>query len=102
MNVRDTENKLSCWKPAPLTYVMAALAGWCAVLRWLGFHRQVTSSDPAGNGMATGFVHGFAEVGLQATAILTALFVLIRWRPARIACVTSLLVLSLGMIILVR
>jgi hypothetical protein len=43
------------WKPVPLTYVMAALSVWCIILGRIGLHRQVTSSDPAGNGMATLF-----------------------------------------------
>lgn len=37
----------------PLTYAMAALSVWCFMLGRIGLHRQVTSSDPAGNGMAT-------------------------------------------------
>ncbi len=90
------------WKPRPLTYAVFALATWCAVLGWIGLHRQVTGNDAAGNGMATGFVHGFAEVGLQATAILTAIYLLIRWKPVRYVCVALLTIVGLGMILLVR
>ncbi len=90
------------WKPRPLTYAVFALTAWCTGLGWIGLHRQVTGNDPAGNGMATGFVHGFAEVGLQATAILTATYLLIRWKPVRYVCVALLTILGLGMILLVR
>lgn len=95
-------SRRSGWRPAPLTCVMAVLALWCAVAGWIGVHRQVTSSDPAGNGMATAFVRGFAEAGLEATAILVGLYLLRRWKPVRYICVTLLAVLSLGMIIIVR
>jgi hypothetical protein len=90
------------WNLQPMTYVMGALAGWCAILGWIALHRQVTGSDPAGNGMATGFVQGFAEVGLYSTAILTGLYILVRWKPARYVCITLLLLLSLGMLLLVQ
>lgn len=90
------------WKPYPLTFAMVALALCCVVFGQIASHRQITSSDPAGNGMATGFVQGFAEVGLQATAILVVLYLLIRWKAARIAFVGLLLILGFGMAILVR
>jgi hypothetical protein len=92
----------SWWRPRPLTFAMLALAGWCVILGWIAMHRQVTGSDPAGNGMATGFVQGFGEAGVQLTGLLAALYLLIRWRPARYALVAALLLLSLAMIILVR
>jgi hypothetical protein len=89
-------------KPTPLTYVVWVLAGWCATLGWIGLHTQVTSNDAAGNGMATGFVHGFAEAELQFTAVVLALYLLIRWKPARYVCIVLLLLLSCAMLILVR
>jgi hypothetical protein len=94
--------KVPWWKPHPLTYAIVALAGWCATLGWIGLHRQVTGNDPGGNGMATGFVQGFAELGLQLTAVMTGLYLLIRWRPVRYVLAALLLLLSLGMIILVK
>jgi hypothetical protein len=52
--------------------------------------------------MATGFVRGFAEAGLQCTVALMGLYLLIRWRPARYAFVALLLLLSCALLILVR
>jgi hypothetical protein len=92
----------SWWKPRPLTFVMLGLTGWCVILGSIAMHRQVAGSDPAGNGMATGFVHGFGEAGIQLTGLLAGLYLLIRWRFARVAFVVALLLLSLTMIILVR
>lgn len=89
-------------KPEPLTYIAWVLAGWCGGLGWIGLHTRVTSNDAAGNGMATGFVHGFAEAGLQCTVALMGLYLLIRWRPARYAFVALLLLLSCTLLILVR
>ncbi|RYE96627.1 MAG: hypothetical protein EOO77_40625 [Oxalobacteraceae bacterium] len=86
----------------PLTYAMAALSVCCFMLGRIGLHRQVTSSDPAGNGMATGFVQGFAEAGLEFTAILAGLYLLCRWRPIRYVCVAILALLSVVMVLLVR
>ncbi len=81
---------------------MIALSCWCVVLGWIGLHRQVTSSDLAGNGMATGFIHGYAEAGLQLTAFLAGLYLLSRWKPVRYICITMIALLSLAMILLVR
>jgi predicted MFS family arabinose efflux permease len=92
----------SWWKPRPLTFAMLALAGWCVIVGWIAMHRQITGSDPAGNGMATGFVHGFVEAGVQLTGLLAGLYLLIRWRPGWYAFVAALFLLSLAMIILVR
>jgi hypothetical protein len=103
--IKPSEQSSSRWrrlKPTPLTYVAWVLAGWCATLGWIGLHTHVTSNDAAGNGMATGFVHGFAEAGLQLTVVVLALYLLIRWKPARYACVALLLLLSCAMLILVR
>jgi len=81
---------------------MSALSGWCVILGWIGLHQQVTGSDPAGNGMATGFVQGFAEAGLTLTSILAGLYLLCRWRPIRYLCVALLALLSLAMVLLAR
>lgn len=98
----DAGSRRSGWRPALLTCVMGVLALWCAVAGWIGLHLHVTSSDPAGNGMATALVRGFAEAGLEATVILVGLYLLCRWKPVRYTCVTLLVFLSLGMIIIVR
>lgn len=90
------------WKPAPLTYVMAALSVWCVILGRIGLHRQITSSDPAGNGMATAFFQGLAEFGLELTAFLAALYLFCRWLPVRYVCVAALALLSVAMTIFVR
>lgn len=85
-----------------MSYVMAALAVWCAVLGWIGLHGHVTGNDAAGNGMATDFLHGFAEAGMEFTALLVGLYLLCRWRPIRYVCLTLLALLSLVMVLLVR
>jgi hypothetical protein len=81
---------------------MIALTCWCAVLGWIGLHRQVTGSDSAGNGMATGFIHGFAEAGLELAAFLVGLYLLCRRKPVRYICITMIALLGIGMILLVR
>lgn len=85
-----------------MSYVMAALAVWCIVLGWIGLHGYVTGNDAAGNGMATSFLHGFAEAGLEFIAFLVGLYLLCSWRPIRYTCVTLLALLSLVMVLLVR
>lgn len=102
MTAGDTSDRQPWWKPAPLSYVMAALAAWCTILGWIGLHGRVTGNDAAGNGMATGFLHGFAQAGLEFTAFLVGLYLLCRWRPLRHVCVTLLVLLSLVMVLLVR
>jgi len=52
--------------------------------------------------MATGFIHGYAEAGLQLTAFLAGLYLLCRWKPVRYICITMIALLSLAMILLVR
>jgi hypothetical protein len=86
----------------PLTYAMAALSVWCLILGRIGLHRQITSSDPAGNGMATAFFQGFAEFGLQLTVFLAGLYLLCRWLPIRYGCVAILALLGVAMAISVR
>ncbi len=86
----------------PLTYAMAALSVCCFMLGRIGLHRQVTSSDPAGNGMATAFVQGFAKFGLELTVFLAVLYLLCRWLPVRFGCVAILALLSVAMAISVR
>jgi hypothetical protein len=90
VNAGETGRPRRWWKLSAMTYVVAVLFAWCVVLSWIGLHRQVTSSDPAGNGMATGFLHGFAEAGVELAAILTGLYLLCRWRPIRFVCVAML------------
>lgn len=68
MNAGDTGDRQPWWKPAPLSYVVAALAAWCVVAGLIGVHGCVTGNDAAGNGMATGSLHGLSEAGLQITA----------------------------------
>ncbi|WP_076068286.1 hypothetical protein [Sphingomonas montana] len=79
--MEDEELKASgppWWKPQPLTYVMWLLVAWCGLLGWLGLHIQITGSDAAGNGMATGLTNMVAGLALIITSVIAAAYLLVR------------------------
>jgi hypothetical protein len=81
---------------------MWMLVSWSSALGWIGLHTRITTSDPAGNGIGSGVVQGFAALGLITTFGLAAIYLMIRWKPVRFICIALLSILSVVMIIFVR
>jgi hypothetical protein len=102
MNEQNPKSHTLWWEPLPLTYVMWLLVAWCGIFGWLGLHVQITTSDPAGNGIGTGIVQGFAVLGLIAVGLLAGLYLLVRWTPFRYVCIALLLLVSMFIPALVR
>lgn len=89
-------------RPRPLTWAVYVLLVWCAALGWIGLHARITTSDPAGNGIGSGIIQGYAAIGLFAAVLLGAFYFITRWDVVRYVSALLLLALSVSMIVFIR
>ena len=89
-------------RPRPFTWLVGAMLIWCGVLGWIGLHARITNSDPAGTGIGSGIVQGYAAIGLFAAFVLGAFYFTIRWDVVRYVSALLLLALSVSMIVFIR